>query len=423
MTESKTTIHTSGVIAAFATPIFLGVAPIFGKFAIGAGADPFTVAALRTMVAVAILWIAYALFSRKYIFIYPAGLMGCVVIGIINGIGSLFYYGGLQQLDASMVQLINGVYLAFAVLLSRIGGQKTDIRTTLRVLMALTALVMITGLSAEGINWTGVGFMLANALMFAGTVILSQYVLFEMPAPTAALYILTTMGVVVTMVWLAVAPPLVDIEVQQATFAIVALGLTTALSRLAMFASVKVLGGMQTAIMAAAEIGVALILAFALLGDSLTMGQWAGVALLMTSILLIRQKDLLPRGFNPNALIVANMSSVQFQRIAFHRAFGTSETDNSEHTMESLTTQEMLAIQKMMGASMGGLDPFPISKSQKFIGSVEDYDPTAETNLARSPKDASNKFDTTKPVKPAGEIVSKQEISIPHELQQPDDDW
>jgi len=420
MEKTQQSINVSGVIAALATPLFLGVAPVLGKFAITANADPFTVAALRTMVAVAILWIGYALFFRKYIFIYPAGLMGCVVIGTINGIGSLFYYGGLQQLDASMVQLINGIYLAFAILLSRIGGQKTDVRTTLRVVMALTALVMITGLSATGINWTGVGFMLANALMFAGTVILSQYVLFEMPAPTAALYILTTMGVVVTMVWLAVAPDLSQItNIQQAGIAIVALGLTTALSRLAMFASVKILGGMQTAIMAAAEIGVALILALIFLGDSLSMGQWAGVALLLTSILLIRQQDLLPRGFNPNALIVANMSSVQFQRIAFHRAFGTSENDNLEQTMGTITTQEMMAIQKMMGASVGGLDPFPISKSQQFMGMDDTYDPTAETNPASSPKE----YDTTHPANLLpDDIISKQEISIPSEIHSHNDD-
>src|SRR6186713_372068 len=101
-------LNLRSVIATVATPLFLGVAPIFGKAAIGAGADAFTVAALRTIVAVALLWGAYGLFFRRYIFIYPAGLLGCVVIGVINGIGSLFYYGGLQYLDASMVQLING---------------------------------------------------------------------------------------------------------------------------------------------------------------------------------------------------------------------------------------------------------------------------------------------------------------------------
>jgi uncharacterized membrane protein len=249
---------------------------------------------------------------------------------------------------------------------------------------------------------------LANALMFAGTVILSQYVLYEMPAPTAALYILTTMGVVVTMVWLAVAPTLSIGMLQQSGWAIVALGLTTAISRLAMFASVKFLGGMQTAIMAAAEISIALLFAFTLLGDSLAGGQWVGVGLLLASILLIRQQDLLPRGFNPNALIVANMASVQFQRIAFHRAFGTTELDNTENTMGTLTTQEMVAIQRMMGAELGGIDPFPIGKSQHILDMSDDND--AYLN-SEAPEKSS-----------ASNVVQKQEITIPEELIEDDEE-
>ncbi|MAU10561.1 MAG: hypothetical protein CL607_12110 [Anaerolineaceae bacterium] len=355
-----------GITAALATPLFLGVAPIFGKLAIDAGADGFTVAALRTILAVLLLWGFYLLFLRRYIYIYPAGLLGCIIIGIINGIGSLFYYGGLELLDASLVQLINGSYLAFAVLLSRIGGQRANKRTLVRVLMAMTALTMITGLGGQ-LNWLGVGLMLANALMFAATVILSQYILYEMPAFTFTLYTLTTMAVVVTMVWLAVSPPMTAPVFEATIVPIALLGLTTALSRLAMFASVKFLGGMQTAILGITEIAVALILAAVVLGETLTTGQWLGTALLVTSILLIRQRDLLPHGFNPNALIVANMASVQFQRIAFHRAFGTQEHDNEQGTMATLTTQEMIAIQRMMGASSGAIDPFPIGRAKQGI--------------------------------------------------------
>jgi drug/metabolite transporter (DMT)-like permease len=355
-----------GYLAAFATPTFLGMAPIFGKFAINAGSDSFTVAALRTIVAVLLMWMAYSLFWRKYIFIYPAGLLGCVVVGTINGIGSLFYYGGLTSLDASLVQMINGLYLAFAVLLSRAGGQKADRRTLIRVALAVLALVIITGGVGRPMDWMGVGLMLGSALMFAGTFVLSQYVLYEMPAPTVALYIVTTMGVVVTMVWLAVGqrpPP----EILQASFwPIFILGVTTALSRLAMFAGVKSLGGMQTAIMAIAEIGVALVLAFLFLGERLTLTQVVGLGILFVGMLLIRPKDMLPRGFNPNALVIANMASVQFQRIAFHRAFGTRDTDNEVGTMGQITTAELLAIQRMMGAQMGGLDPFPIRKGNQL---------------------------------------------------------
>lgn len=78
-----------GAAAALSTPVLLGMAPIFGKLALFTGVDAFTVAALRTLLAVLLLWLAYLLFARRFVFIYPAGLLGCLVIGTINGIGSL----------------------------------------------------------------------------------------------------------------------------------------------------------------------------------------------------------------------------------------------------------------------------------------------------------------------------------------------
>lgn len=364
---NRPTIPLSSIITLIATPVLLGVAPIFGKFAINAGATPFSVAAIRSVLAAVILWLVYLIFFRRYIYIYPAGLLGCVVVGIINGIGSLFYYGGLGLLDASMVQLINGMYLVFALMMSRIGGQIINRRTIIRVGMALLALFMITGFAAEGtIDPLGIGLMLGSALMFAGTVVLSQYVLYEMPSATVTLYIITTMAILVMMVWMTVGEP-IPADVWSVAFPpIILLGISTALARLAMFAGVKLLGGMQTAILAIAEIGVALVLSFFLLGDSLTPLQWLGVGILFLSMMLIRQPDLLPRGYNPNALIVANMASVQFQRIAFHRAFGTQEHDNEAGTMTTITTQEMMAIQRMMGAERGAIDPYPISKINRI---------------------------------------------------------
>jgi hypothetical protein len=67
----------------------------------------------------------------------------------------------------------------------------------MRVLLALLALLILTGFGDNRVDWLGVGLMLGSALMFAGTVILSQYVLYEMPSPTVTLYVLTTMAVIV----------------------------------------------------------------------------------------------------------------------------------------------------------------------------------------------------------------------------------
>lgn len=355
-----------GIIAAFSTPFFLGVAPIFGKMAIVEGADPFSVAAVRTMIAVALLWAFYTIFWRKSMYIYPAGLLGCVVLGFVNGIGSLFYYSGLGLLDASLAQLLNGMYLVFAVLLTRIGGERLDRRMTLRIILAVVALLVLTGFHPQPVNWLGVGLMLANAIMFAGTVILSQYVLYEMPSRTVTLYTLTTMGIVVMMAWLATGAQMAVEALPAAIAPIFVLGLTTALSRLAMFAGVKFLGSLQTAILAITEIGVALTLAYLILGERLSAAQSIGVGILVLSIMLVRPRDLVSNRFNPGRLLIANIASQQFQWIAFHRAFGKDELNSDNDVMTSITTKEMHAIRSMMGVDGKPTDPFPITPTAEY---------------------------------------------------------
>ncbi len=360
--QALTSPHSRGIAAALLTPMMLGVAPIFGKMAMFAGADPFSVAAIRTVIAAGLLWAVYGLFFRRYIYIYPAGLLGCVVVGAVNGVGSLFFYAGLGRLDASVVQLLNGTYLIFAVILAHISGERPDMRTLVRVGVAFMGLVMITGFGSAPLDWLGIGLMLGSALMFAGTVILSQYVLYEMPSQTAALYVITTMAVVVVVVWAGVGTPLAPGVIDLALAPLILLGVSTALSRLFMFTSIQAFGSLRTAIIAILEIVVALALAFVVLGDRLTPIQTFGAALLILSLLLVRSKDVKPRNMNLNMLLVHDMSGLQFQRIAFHRAFGSPEQDNEFGIMSQITTAELQAIQRMMGAEDGPVNPFPISR-------------------------------------------------------------
>ncbi len=286
--------HRGGLTAALMAPIFLGMAPVLGKLAYLGGSDPFTVAATRTVVAAVFLWAVYLLFGRRYIYIYPVGLLGCVVVGAVNGIGSLFYYNGLNYLSASMVQLLNATYLVFVVILARLGGHPLTARTIIRATLALFAVALLTGGIAGEISWLGVGLIVGNAILFAGTLVLSQRVLYEMPSPTVTLYVVTTMAIVVVMArvmyrldWIPQQP--------EAITAILALGGTTAAARLLLFSGIKYLGPLQTVLFGIFETMVALILSFVFLHDQLNAIQWAGVAVLLTSLLLIRPDDLSKR--------------------------------------------------------------------------------------------------------------------------------
>jgi drug/metabolite transporter (DMT)-like permease len=354
-------IRRSSLMTALLSPVFLGMAPVFGKLALRGGSDPFTVAAIRTALAAGLLWVLYLLFWRRYIYIYTAGFLGCAVVGIVNGIGSLMYYNGLYRLDASLSQLLNGTYLVFVVLLARIGGQSLSWRTGSRVLLALFGILLLTGGVNSQVNWLGVGLMLGNALLFSGTVVLSQRVLWEMPAQTFTLYVMTVMAVVVAMAratyhlrWLP--------QTDGAMWAILGLTVSTAISRLTLFAGVKNLGSLQTTLLAITELAVAMGMSFLFLGERLTSIQWVGVAAFVLSLLL--QGNRLSEHAPPGSIPLPNMGGIAFQQIAFTHAFGNS----------GISQEELDAIRRMMGVEGPLPSEPPLSYPASYAG------PTAPTD-------------------------------------------
>ena len=334
------------------TPAFLGMAPVLGKVALTNGADPFTVAALRTGMVVILLWTVYLIFWRRFIFIYPAGLIACFAIGFTNGIGSLFYYSGLDRLDASVAQVLNATYVIFVVLLTRIGGTRIRGRTVVRVMVALFGVLLITGGLTGRATWLGIGLMLGNALLFGGTVVMSQRILYEMPAATVTLYVMTAMGAVVLVARGAASPEIGSLS-SEAAWAILALGITTALSRISLFVGVKGVGSLQTALTAVGEGAVAVSLAFIFLDESLTSIQWLGVAALVASLFIPGQKseeDEKPRPLGS----LPNVAGMRFRRMAA--------------TGDKYSTTEMQSVVNLLGGSLDNLNTKELDDLRRLIG-------------------------------------------------------
>lgn len=330
----------SGYIAVVLSPIFLGLSPIFGKLVLESGTDPLTVAAMRNTLVAVFLWTFYAIFWRKYIYIYPAGLIACIAIGVTNGIGSIFYYSGLNNLDASVAQLLNSSYLAFVLILTRLGGAKFGARTISRVFVALFGIFLITGGLTGDNTWFGIGLMTGNAMLFAGTVVMSQRILYEMPAQTVTLYVMSAMASVVLIfrLFYGIFNPSWPLLSMDAVLALGALTVTMALSRLFLFSGIKGVGSLQTALVAIAETAVAVSAAFIVLDESLGVIQWLGVAALTLSLFMPTDEIVLPDGRHMALPNVAG--GFIFQQMAFTKAF---------REKQSLTTQERASLQTMLG--------------------------------------------------------------------------
>lgn len=274
-----------GLMPAVASSMFLGLAPVMGKLAITLGLHPLFVVAVRTGFASLILLLVMVLFKRQFLFIYPAGLLGCIVAGWINGIGSLLYYSSLGRIDASLGQVIYSLYPLFvAMWMIFLDGQRPSRLTVLRLGIVLPALVLLTGLREGHIDVVGMLMMLISAMLYALHLPINQRVLFDMPAPTVTVYTLLAMAATVLPALFFVTFP----DPPQAMSWVALLGLTTVTlaSRLTLFLGVKHLGGVQAALLGLGELLITIMFSHWWLGERLTFFQWLGVLLLMLALVL-----------------------------------------------------------------------------------------------------------------------------------------
>lgn len=274
-----------GMLSAASASFFLGWAPVLGKMAYGEGGRPFTVAAVRTLIAVLLLWVFYLAFWRTALRIRWPQLLGCVAVGTINGIGSLLYYSGLQRLDASLASFLNTLYPLWVVIFLTASGEPIRRSTLARLATAMVGVYLLTGTRAGERDWLGVMMMIASAAAYGWHLVTGQWVLADVPSQTATPYILTAMAGVAGLARVLEGKP-VEPMTDSGWLYILALGVTTALSRLLMFAGLRRLGGTETALVTLLELVVSLGLAFLLLGERLAPAQWLGGAALIAAVMV-----------------------------------------------------------------------------------------------------------------------------------------
>jgi len=291
----------SGLLGSF----LLGWAPILGKLAYRAEVTSLTLAALRTIVAVLLLFLLYVILWRNLMTIPLKALLSCLLVGMVNGIGSLFYYSGLVRIDASPASLLSTLYAVWVVIFVSAAGQSISRLTLVRLGLSLLGAVLVTSpwSTSDPSDYLGIMLLVASAAINGWYMVMGQWVLADVPARSATLYILTGMGITVSVAWLAGGNARVTGIATSGWTAIVALGVTTALSRLAMFFSMERLGGVQTVILNLMEMVVSLALAMVLLRETLTLVQWVGAFFLVGGSYLARrdveQGGVPPPSFNP----------------------------------------------------------------------------------------------------------------------------
>jgi drug/metabolite transporter (DMT)-like permease len=285
--------RTRGIVFALLSTIFFGTAPIFGKLAYRNQVAPFTLVALRTVSAALALWLLFALFWRSAIRISWRNLVGCIGMGLANGVGSLLYYAGLTRIEASLAQLLYTLYPIWVFIFLIAAGHHISAHSIGRLALALAGVVALTYTGTRRVDILGVMMLLSSGACYGWHLVLGQWTLADVDSRTVTLYVLTTMAVVVLIARIASGDPWAPIS-SGGWLAVAGLTLLpTILARLFVFAGLRDLGGAQTSLLGLAELVVALLIAYLVLGERMTGLQWLGTALLVASVALgSRESDL-----------------------------------------------------------------------------------------------------------------------------------
>jgi len=280
-----------GMLVTLLSTVCFGLAPIFGKLAYRAAVMPFTLAALRTVIAAALLWAFYLVFWPQAIPIHWRNLLDCVGMGVANGVGSLLYFTGLARLDAPLAQLLYALYPIWVFIFLSAAGHRVSRLAFLRLALTFPGVYLLTCTSGRPLDWLGVMLMISSGACYAWHLTLGQWTLADVDSRTVTLYTLSTMAIVVTMARVVTGVPWTPISFQGWT-AILLLGLIpTALARLLIFAGLRQLGGVQASLLGVVEVFVTVLVAFILLDERLSLWQWIGGSLLVASVLLIGRES------------------------------------------------------------------------------------------------------------------------------------
>jgi len=189
--------------------------------------------------------------------------------------------------------LLYSLYPFFVALWLILDHQPPSRLTLFRVGLATIGVILLTYVPRSSVDPTGVLLMIGASVLYAMHLPINQRVLYEIPAPTVALYTLLAMSAVVIPAYLLFdrawpSPNVPWLPVTGLTF-------VTIFSRIALFLGVKKIGGMQTALLGLAELLIAIIFSHLWLGEDLTKLQWLGaVGLGFSLILVMFEKSVVP---------------------------------------------------------------------------------------------------------------------------------
>ena len=230
----------------------------------------------------------------------PRAVLQCVLVGLLF-CGELYgLLASIRYIPVGLAMLIMYTYpLLVAAAGWLTGTEPFTLDRLLAILAAFAGLALALHTPDSELDWRGVAWAVFTAVSFSAVLIVSERTMRGMDRRILMLYLTSTAAVIVGVVSLT----LVSLEWPRTDQGWTLLAASTGLYVLAttlLFAAVKMIGPLRTAIIDNSAPVWAIVLAALLLGEHLNMVQLFGGALVISAVVLVQLSLRVPvRAANP----------------------------------------------------------------------------------------------------------------------------
>ena len=275
-----------GYILAIIQAILYAGMGVIGKFLYGTGLDPEQVTAIRFIGAVII--VGAALIVRRKPFLSRSPLV--YVQAVFFFLSAYLYLVSVDYLTAGLATVIFYTYPAVVALMAVFAlHERLTVRTVVALVLAMAGIVLISGvLAPQELQLSAFGIFLAVAasVSFAIYMIIGQKTVAKDEQLTLTFTMSAVSAVLCAVLFPTQLPPLLHMTPLQWGMGFAIALLCTVLPVFLLLAAIKRIGSTKASLISILETPFSLLLAFAVLGETVTGMQGVGCLLVVTSIVV-----------------------------------------------------------------------------------------------------------------------------------------
>ncbi|SDG84561.1 Threonine/homoserine efflux transporter RhtA [Planococcus glaciei] len=279
-----------GVLYILIGASFFGFTPIFAKIGFSHGYSLGQINIVQMILSFILLWSLTLIKRASFKGLHRKNILQVMVTGCFIGLTSIFYYGSMQYLPASLAIILMFQFVWIGIILewifSKIKPSKLTVLSILLILVGVFFASNFVNGDINGLPLKGFVFGILSAFTYAGFIFCSGKVAVNVDPWTRSSLMVTGSTILVLVVFMADIPAVLPLEKDLLTTAVGVSLFGAVLPPLFFAAGAPLVSGGMANILTSIELPIAILSASLILSEAVSPFQWFGIVIILAAIAL-----------------------------------------------------------------------------------------------------------------------------------------